>query len=86
MGFAMDVDPSNCAYDSYYFCSRGEAVAASGATFAGIGALVGCAFKKDVWVPVGLDALGPPPVRLARAGVGLRAVPGGVSLDLSVRF
>jgi hypothetical protein len=84
LGFTTDVDPSNCGFDS--FCSRGEAVAASGATLAGIGALVGCAFKRDVWVPVGLDALGPPPVRLARAGVGLRAVPGGVSLDLSVRF
>jgi hypothetical protein len=42
--------------------------------------------KRDVWTPVGLDALGPPPARVGRAGLGLHVLPGGVALDLSVRF
>jgi hypothetical protein len=86
MGFSMDVDPGRCQFDDNYFCSRGGAVALMGATSAGIGALVGAAFRKDVWTPVGIDALGPPPARVSEAGLALRAVPGGVSLGLSVRF
>ena len=53
---------------------------------AALGAGVGGLVRKDVWTPVGLDALGPPPARVGRAGLGLHARPGGVSLDLSVRF
>jgi len=86
MGFAIDVDPERCEFDDNYACSRGEAVALVGGTSAVIGASIGALFKKDVWTPVGLDALGPPPARVGRVGLGLRAVPGGASLDLSVRF
>jgi len=86
MGFAIDVDPERCEFDDNYACSRGEAVALLGGTSAVIGAGIGALFKKDVWTPVGLDALGPPPARVSRAGLSLRAVPGGASLDLSVRF
>lgn len=86
MGFAIDVDPERCEFDDNYACSRGEAVALVGGTSAVLGAGVGAFFKKDVWTPVGLDALGPPPARVSRAGLALRAVPGGASLDLSVRF
>ncbi len=86
MGFAIDVDPERCEFDDNYACSRGEAVALMGGTSAVIGAGIGALFKKDVWTPVGLDALGPPPARVSRAGLALRAVPGGASLDLSVRF
>lgn len=86
MGFSMDVDPDRCQFDDNYFCSRGGAVALMGATSAGIGALVGSAIRKDVWTPVGLEALGPPPLRVSESGLGLRAVPGGVSLGWSVRF
>jgi hypothetical protein len=86
MGFTTEVDPAQCEFDANAFCSRGEAVAAMGATSAAIGALVGSLVKKDVWTPVALDALGPPPTRLARAGLALRAVPGGLALRLSVSF
>ncbi len=86
MGFAIDVDPVRCEFDDNYACSRGEAVALLGGTMAALGAGVGSLVRRDVWTPVGLDALGPPPARVGRAGLGLRAVPGGVSLDLSVRF
>ena len=86
MGFAFDVDPVRCEFDDNYMCSRGEAVAWSAASFAAIGGGVGCLVRKDVWTPVGLDALGPPPARLTRSGVGLRGVPGGLAIDLSVRF
>ena len=51
-----------------------------------IGAGIGGLVRKDVWTPVGLDALGPPPARLTSSGVGLRVVPGGLAVDLSVRF
>ena len=57
-----------------------------GGTSAVLGVGIGGLVKKDVWTPVGLDALGPPPARVARTGLALRAVPGGASLDLSVRF
>jgi hypothetical protein len=53
---------------------------------AALGAGVGSLIRKDVWTPVGLDALGPPPARLTSSGVGLRVVPGGLAVDLSVRF
>ena len=86
MGFAMDVDSSRCEFDDNYFCSRAGAVAAMGATSAAMGAGIGALVRKDVWTPVTLEALGPPPARDGRAGIGLRPVPGGVSLDLSVRF
>jgi hypothetical protein len=86
MGFAIDVDPERCEFDDNYACSRGEAVALMGGTSAVFGVGIGALFKKDVWTPVGLDALGPPPARVSRAGLSLRAVPGGASLDLSVRF
>ncbi len=86
MGFAIDVDPVRCEFDDNYACSRGEAVALVGGTMAALGAGVGSLVRRDVWTPVGLDALGPPPARVGRSGLGLRAVPGGVSLDLSVRF
>ena len=86
MGFAMDIDSERCEFDDDYFCSRGGAVAAMGGTFAGIGTLVGSLIRKDVWTPVALDALGPPPARVTRAGLGLQAVPGGLGLTLSARF
>ena len=86
MGFAVDVDPVRCEFDDNYACSRGEAVGLLGGFSAVVGAGIGGLVKKDVWTPVGLDALGPPPVRVGRAGLALRAVPGGASLDLSVRF
>lgn len=86
MGATMDVDAERCELDDNYFCSRGEAIAAMGATSAGIGALVGSLIKKEIWTPVALDALGPPRKGVARAGLGLRPVPGGVALALSVHF
>ena len=61
-------------------------VAWTGASMAGLGALVGSLIKTDVWTPVALDALGPPPARRARTGLGLRAVPGGLGAELSVSF
>lgn len=86
LGFAMDVDPVRCEFDDNYFCSRAGAVAAMGATSAAMGAGIGALVRKDVWTPVALEALGPPGARVGWAGIGLRPVPGGVSLDLSVRF
>lgn len=86
MGVTMDVDPVQCEFDPDDFCSRGGAVAAMGATSAAMGALIGSLVKKDVWTPVALDALGPPPARVARTGLGLRVVPGGLALRLSVSF
>ena len=86
LGFAIDVDPVKCEFDDNYACSRGEAVGLMGGFSAVIGAGIGGMVKKDLWTPVGLDALGPPPARVGRTGLALRAVPGGASLDLSVRF
>lgn len=86
VGFAMDVDPVRCEFDDNYSCNRGSAVALGGGTFAVIGAGVGALFSKDVWLPVGLDALGPRPARVTLGGAGLRVVPGGLALDVSVRF
>jgi hypothetical protein len=86
MGFAIDVDPVRCEFDDNYSCSRGEAVALMGGTMAALGTGIGSLVRKDVWTPVGLDALGPPPARLTSSGVGLRVVPGGLGIDVSVRF
>ena len=86
MGFDMDVDGVQCELDDNYFCSRGEAIAAMGATSAGIGALVGSLIKKEIWTPVALDALGPPREKAPRAELGLRPVSGGVALALTVQF
>lgn len=86
MGFAIDVDPVKCEFDDNYACSRGEAVGLVGGFSAVIGVGIGGMVKKDQWTPVGLDALGPPPARVGRTGLALRAVPRGASLDLSVRF
>ena len=86
LGFAVDVDPVRCEFDTNYACSRAEAVGLMGGTLGVAGAGIGALVKRDVWTPVGLEALGPPPARVSRAGVSLRAVPGGASLDLSVRF
>lgn len=86
MGFAVDVDPVRCEFDDNYACSRGEALALMGGFSAAVGAGVGGMVRKDVWTPVGLDALGPPPARISRVGLGLRAAPGGVALGLSVGF
>jgi hypothetical protein len=81
MGFAIDVDPVRCEFDDNYACSRGEALGLMGGTFGAVGAGIGALVRKDVWTPVGLDALGPPPVR-----VTLAAGPGGLALGVSVRF
>jgi hypothetical protein len=86
MGFAVDVDPVRCEFDDNYSCSRGGAVGLMGGFFTVVGAGVGGLVRKDVWTPVGLDALGPPPARISRTGLGLRPVPGGAALDLSVAF
>jgi hypothetical protein len=81
MGFAIDVDPVRCEFDDNYACSRGEALALMGGTLGAVGAGIGALVRKDVWTPVGIDALGPPPVR-----VTLAAGPGGLALGVSVRF
>ena len=86
MGFAVDVDPVRCQFDDNYSCSRGGAVGLMGGFFTVVGAGVGSMVRKDVWTPVGLDALGPPPARVGRTSLGLHAVPGGAALDLSVAF
>lgn len=86
LGFAMDVDSTRCEFDDNYFCSRGEALALSGGTLGALGAGMGALVKSDVWIPVALDALGPPPARVGRVGPALRATPGGLSLGVAVRF
>jgi len=86
MGLAMDVDPVQCKFDDDYACSRGEALGLMGGTLAVSGAGVGALVKSDVWIPVALDALGPPPPRVGIGGPALRATPGGLSLGLTVRF
>ncbi len=86
MGVTESVDPVQCKIDSNTFCNRGVAVAAMTGSSAFLGALVGSLVRKDVWTPVALDALGPPPTRVARTGLALRAVPGGLALRLSVSF
>lgn len=86
LSFAVDVDPERCEFDDNYYCSRGEAVAWGTASFGAIGAGVGALVKKDVWTPIALEALGPPPPRVGRVAPRLRVVPGGVSVGLSVGF
>lgn len=86
MGVTEPIDPVRCQVDDTTFCSRGAAVAAMTGTSAFLGALIGSLVKKDVWTPVGLDTLGPPPAQSPRASLGLRAVPGGVAARLSVSF
>jgi hypothetical protein len=86
MGFSVDVDPVRCEFDGNYFCGRGSAVAAMSGTGVALGALVGSLFKKDIWTPVALDALGPPAPQVAHTGVQLQAVPGGLALGLTVSF
>jgi hypothetical protein len=86
LGFAIDVDPVRCEFDDNYACSRGEALGLMGGTFGAVGAGVGAQVRKDVFTPVGLEALGPPPTRVTLAGCGLRVVPGGLALGVSVRF
>jgi hypothetical protein len=86
MGLGEPVDPVGCEFDQYTFCSRGEAVIAMTGTAAFFGALLGSLVKTDVWTPVALDAVGPSSARGARAGLGLRAVPGGLAAQLSVSF
>ena len=86
VGLTEPVDPVQCQVDDYTSCSRGGAVALASVTMAGLGALVGNLIKTDVWTPVALDALGPARAREPRAGLGLRAVPGGVAAQMSVSF
>ena len=85
-GFGMDVDSAQCEVSEDVFCSRAGAVAAMGATWAAIGALIGKLIKVDVWTPVALDALGPPRDSETRASIGLQPVPGGLGAAVSVRF
>jgi hypothetical protein len=86
ISFAVDVDPERCEFDDNYYCSRGEAIAYGTASLGLIGAGVGALVKKDVWTPIALEALGPPPPRVGRVAPRLRVVPGGVSVGLSVGF
>ncbi len=86
LSFAVDVDPERCEFDDNYYCSRGEAIAYGTASFGAIGAGVGALVKKDVWTPIALEALGPPPPRVGRVEPRLQVVPGGVSVGLSVGF
>lgn len=86
ISFAVDVDPERCEFDDNYYCSRGEAIAYGTASMGLIGAGVGALVKKEVWTPIALEALGPPPPRVGRVEPRLRVVPGGVSLALSVGF
>jgi hypothetical protein len=87
IGFAFDADPVVCEYDDEYFCSRGEAVAASGFLFGLIGTGVGALVKTEQWTPVALDALGPPAPRVSGVTPRLRRLPrGGVELALAFGF
>jgi hypothetical protein len=87
VGATSDVDPVACKYDYNYECSRGEALAIYGLGFAGLGAGIGALVKTDRWMPVALDALGPPAPRVSGVTSRLRALPrGGVELALAVGF
>jgi len=87
LGATSEVDPVACEYDYNYECSRGEALALYGAVFGGIGAGVGALVKTDRWMPVALDALGPPAPRVSGVTPRLRALPsGGVELGLAIGF
>ena len=63
-----------------------EALALSGGMLGALGAGIGALVKSDVWIPVALDALGPPPAQVGRVEPVVRAAPGRLSLGLSVRF
>jgi hypothetical protein len=87
VGATSDVDPVACHYDYDYECSRGEALAIYGFGFAGLGAGVGALVKTDRWMPVALDALGPPAPRVSGVAARLRALPNGAAgLELAVGF
>ena len=88
IGAVADVDSASCDSDySTSFCSRGEAIAAAGVTFALIGTGVGALVKTDRWMPVALDALGPPAPRVSGVAPRLRPLPrGGVELALAFGF
>jgi hypothetical protein len=88
VGATAEIDPDTC--DSYYsstFCSRGQAYAAGILIMGGIGAGVGALVKTDRWMPVAIDALGPPAPRVSGVTPRLRATPrGGVELALAFGF
>jgi hypothetical protein len=86
MGVSEPVDPVRCQTDASTFCDRRVAVAAMTATSAFLGALVGSLVKTDVWTPVALDTLGPPPARSPRARLRVRPVPGGAAAHVSLSF
>lgn len=86
-GAVADVDPVACKYDINYECSRGAALALYGGVLAAGGAGIGALVKRDVWMPVALDALAPPPARVSGIAPQLRALPrGGVALGLAAGF
>jgi hypothetical protein len=88
VGATAEIDPDTC--DSYYsstFCSRGQAYAAGILIMGGIGAGVGALVKTDRWMPVAIDALGPPAPRVSGLAPRLRALPkGGAGVELAVGF
>jgi hypothetical protein len=88
IGAAAGVDSATCDYDySTEFCSRGEAIAAVGVSLGLVGAGVGALVKTDRWMPVAIDALGPPAPRVSGVTPRLRATPrGGVELALAFGF
>jgi hypothetical protein len=86
MGIGEKVDPVQCQFDEYTFCSRGAAVAAMTGTSAFLGALIGGMVRTDVWTPVAVDTLGPPASRGPRASLRLGAARGGAGAQLSVSF
>lgn len=82
LGFAT-YDPA-CAYGP---CGRGVSAAGLGLMLGGVGAGIGALLKTDRWTPVALEAFAPPPARVSRAELHLRALRrGGVSLGLAVGF
>lgn len=87
LGFAVEVDDVACQYDEGYACSRGEALALMGGTFAVLGAGVGALVTTDRWTPVAIDALAPPAPRVSGVVPRLRALPrGGVELAVALGF
>ena len=85
LGFSMDVDPVAASSTTTTSAAGARPSPSMGGTSAAWGR--GSArSSEDVWIPVALDALGPPPRSRRRAGSGLRAAPGGLSLRVSFRF
>jgi hypothetical protein len=75
MAFTDDVDPVLCKVNENVLCSRGEAILVYGLGSTAIGAAIGALIKTDRWMPVALDAFGPPspPVlRESRAPLSVR--------------